>query len=304
MAEGAGNGAIVPIHELAALGAAACWAVTGLLAARPVAEVGPFAFNLYRQSFVALVLAALVLVSGAWRGTDPGLLPVLALSGFVGVFLGDTVLFFALRRLGPRRTGALFAMNAPMAALLGWLILGESLSVMGAAGVVLCAAGVAVCVLGRAPANHLERVHGPIWQGMAFGLLAALGQASGSLIARPAMAAGLDPVVGSLVRVGVAVLCLGALMRLPLPLTRPAGRLSGRAAAQIAASGVLAMVMGMTLLLFALQGGKVGIVSTLSALSPVLILPVLWAITGERPPAASWAGALIAVAGMALIFLR
>ena len=57
-------------------------------------------------------------------------------------------------------------------------------------------------------------------------------------------------------------------------------------------------------MLFALQGGKVGIVSTLSALSPVLILPILWAVTGERPTAASWLGALIAVAGMALIFLR
>ena len=41
--------------------------------------------------------------------------------------------------------------------------------------------------------------------------------------------------------------------------------------AQIAASGVIAMVIGMTLLLSALQGGKVGIVSTLSALSPVMI---------------------------------
>lgn len=294
----------MPIHELAALGAAACWAVTGLLAARPVAEVGPFAFNLYRQCLVTLMLAALVLLSGAWRGTDPALLPVLALSGFVGVFMGDTVLFFALRRLGPRRTGALFAMNAPMAALLGWLVLGETLAPQGVAGVVLCAAGVAICVLGRAPTNHLERVHGPIWHGVALGLLAALGQASGSLIARPAMAAGLDPMVASLVRVVVAVLCLGTLTRLPLGAARPLGRLSGRGAAQIAASGLLAMVIGMTLLLFALQGGKVGIVSTLSALSPVLILPVLWIVTGERPPAASWLGALVAVTGMALIFLR
>ncbi|MBB1491626.1 DMT family transporter [Paracoccus sp. MC1854] len=294
----------MPIHELAALGAAVCWALTGLLAARPVAEVGPFAFNLYRQCFVTLVLAALVLVSGAWRGTDPALLPVLALSGFVGVFMGDTVLFFALRRLGPRRTGALFAMNAPMAALLGWLVLGETLAPQGVAGVVLCATGVAICVLGRAPTNHLERVHGPIWQGVALGLLAALGQASGSLIARPAMATGLDPMVASLVRVMVGALCLGTLSRLPLGAARPLGRLSGRGAAQIVASGLLAMVVGMTLLLFALQGGKVGIVSTLWALSPVLILPVLWIVTGERPPAASWAGALVAVTGMALIFLR
>ena len=189
-------------------------------------------------------------------------------------------------------------------AVLGWAVLGETLSPQGAAGVALCATGVAICVLGRAPSNHLERVQGPIWQGIAFGLLAALGQASGSLIARPAMAAGLDPMVASLVRVVVAVLCLGTLTRLPLGAARPAGRLSRRGAAQIGLSGLLAMVIGMTLLLFALQGGKVGIVSTLSALSPVLILPVLWVVTGERPPAASWAGALIAVTGMALIFLR
>ena len=106
------------------------------------------------------------------------------------------------------------------------------------------------------------------------GLLAALGQAVGSLIARPAMAAGLDPMVASLVRVVVAVLCLGTLTRLPLGAARPAGRLSRRGAAQIGLSGLLAMVIGMTLLLFALQGGKVGIVSTLSALSPVMILPL------------------------------
>ena len=89
-----------------------------------------------------------------------------------------------------------------------------------------------------------------------------------------------------------------------LPVARIEARPGPRMTAQIAASGVIAMVIGMTLLLFALQGGKVGIVSTLSALSPVLILPVLWVVTGERPPAASWAGALIAVTGMALIFLR
>jgi drug/metabolite transporter (DMT)-like permease len=62
--------------------------------------------------------------------------------------------------------------------------------------------------------------------------------------------------------------------------------------------------VGMTLLLFALSGGKVGVVSTLSATSPVLILPMLWARTGERPAAGAWAGAALVVAGMALLFLH
>lgn len=295
---------MMPIHELAALGAAVCWAMTGLLSAGPVAALGPFGFNLIRQGFVTAVLAALVLATGRWHGIDPTWLGPLVLSGVIGIFLGDTLLFFALHRLGPRRTGALFAMNAPMAALLGWLFLGETLSPQGIAGVALCSAGVTICVLGRGGAHGLETVRGNVWAGVALGLLAALGQAGGSLVARPAMAAGMDPMTGSLIRVAVAVACLGALMSLRLPVTRIAGPLTRPVAARIAASGILAMVVGMTLLLFALQGGKVGIVSTLSALSPVMILPILWAVTRERPPAASWVGALIAVAGMALIFLR
>ena len=118
------------------------------------------------------------------------------------------------------------------------------------------------------------------------------------------MAGGFDPYAASLIRVAVAVICLILLMALPIRAVQPLARPTPRQLLVTALSGLLAMVMGMTLLMFALQGGKVGIVSTLSALSPVLILPVLWVMTGARPSATSWAGALIAVAGMALIFLR
>ncbi|GIS15736.1 MAG: hypothetical protein CM15mP117_11680 [Alphaproteobacteria bacterium] len=47
--------------------------------------------------------------------------------GIVGIGLGD---FFIHRygRLGPRRTGVLFAINAPLAAFLAWLTLNEELT--------------------------------------------------------------------------------------------------------------------------------------------------------------------------------
>lgn len=295
------------MHELAALGAALCWAVTGVLSAGPARVVGPFAFGLYRQGMVAAVLAALVLVGDRWGGMSHGAMLLLAASGFVGSFIGDTMLYLSLVRLGPRRTGALFALNAPVAALLGWAFLGEQLTPQGWGGVALCTAGVAVAVLGRpgrSGSHSFEAIRGTVWVGVAFGLLAAAGQALGSLIARPVMAAGADPLSASLIRIVVSVSALALLMALPLKAVRPAGRLSPRHLVQILASGIIAMVVGMTLFLYALQGAKVGIISTLSALSPVLILPVLWATTRARPSATSWTGALIATTGMALIFLR
>ena len=154
------------------------------------------------------------------------------------------------------------------------------------------------------PVNEPFVLQGSTVIAACYGLIAAAGQALGSLIARPVMAGGFDPYAASLIRVAVAVICLILLMALPIRAVQPLARPTPRQLLVTALSGLLAMVMGMTLLMFALQGGKVGIVSTLSALSPVLILPVLWVMTGARPSATSWAGALIAVAGMALIFLR
>ena len=63
-----------------------------------------------------------------------GTVAPLVLSGLIGIFLGDLLLFTAVGRLGPRRAGVLFALNAPIAALLGWLVLGETLNAVAVAG--------------------------------------------------------------------------------------------------------------------------------------------------------------------------
>ena len=297
----------MPVYELAALGAAACWAITGLLSQSAAQALGAFGFNRLRQGMVAVMLAVIVFATGRWHGIEGDDLARLALSGVIGIFLGDTLLYVALIRLGPRRAGALFALNAPMAAVMGWLFLGEELPPLAILGVGLSTLGVAMAVLGRAGrsgGHRFEAVRGSVLIASGYGLAAAAGQAMGSLIARPVMAGGFDPYTASLIRVAVAVACMIVLIALPIQAVQPLSRPTPRVIVLSALSGLIAMVMGMTLLMFALQGGKVGIVSTLSALSPVLILPVLWVMTGARPSATSWAGAVIAVIGMGLIFLR
>ena len=66
-------------------------------------------------------------------------------------------------------------------------------------------------------------------------------------------------------------------------------------------SGVIGMGVGMTLVMFALTGGEAGIVSTLSSAAPVVMLPVLWVTSQERPALGAWIGALIVFFGTALI---
>jgi drug/metabolite transporter (DMT)-like permease len=293
-------------YELAALAAALCWAITPLISAPASNHLGALAFGRLRQITIAALLAIFVFATGRWQSLDGPVLFKLLLSGVVGVFIGDTLLFLALNRLGPRRNGIMFALNAPMAAVLGWLLLGETMSMTDVIGIGITMAGVLLAILyGKRPgqSHGLEAVKGPLWIGIALGLGAALGQASGSIIARPVMAAGVDPFVASMLRVGIAAVCLSTLMSLPFEAVKPANALNWKMTWLTVISGIIAMGIGMTLLLFALSGGKTGVISTLSATSPVIILPLLWWRTKERPAAGAWAGAGLAVIGMALMFL-
>ncbi len=294
-----------PIHELAALGTATCWATTGILASDAIRAMGAFHFNLIRQGLVTLLLAGVVLASGALALPGAQTALVLAVSGVVGILLGDTLNFAAVGRLGPRRAGAVFALNAPIAAILGWLMLGERLGWQAGLGIAVTVAGVALAILGRPVegAHRLEQLRGGLRVGLLFGLGAALGQAAGALIARPVMVGGLDPYVGSLIRVGASGFAMGLLAALPLAPPRPR-KVPPKALVMTALTALIGLLLGMTLFLFALQGSQTGIIATLSATSPVIILPLLWLRTGQRPSGKSWAGAGLAVAGLALIFTR
>ena len=293
-----------PLHELAALGTATCWAVTGLFAADAVRILGPFHFNLVRQSFVTALLALIVLATQSFDLPGIRAALTLAVSGVIGILIGDTFNFAAVARLGPRRAGAVFALNAPMAAIMGWAILDEALSPQAIVGITLTALGVALAILGRPSANahRFETLQGTLAFGVIMGLGAAFGQAAGSLVARPVMTAGIDPYLASLFRVGASGLAMGILAATPLAPQTPA--FSRKALKLTAATAIIGLLIGMTLFLYALQGSKTGIIATLSATSPVIILPLLWLRTGQRPSALSWCGAGLAIFGLSLIFLR
>ncbi len=292
------------------LGAATCWALTSLISVAPAGHLGAPAFNRLRHIFVALLPAAYAGISGNWQQLNAQNIPPILLSGLIGILAGDTRLFASMNRVGPRRSSILFAMNAPLAAILGWMVLGEALPPQAILGGTLTFIGVALAInfgsrRERATDTHQwEEVKGALWIGVGLGLAAATCQAFASLIMRPLMASGIDPFAASMLRVAIAATALTMMMQLPIPAIQPKNPNNTRTVLVTALSGFLALAVVMTLLLFALSGGNVGIVSTLSAASPVIILPLIWLRTGQRPSAGAWDGAAIVIVGLAPIFTR
>ncbi len=160
------------LYEIAALAAAFCWAITGVITAGPAQHLGALAFTRIRMTMVLAMLAAFVAFTGAWRniGTE-ALLPLMA-SGVIGIFLGDSMLFATMNRMGPRRTSILFSLNAPLAVVLGWLVLGERLTGRELTGIALAFAGVLLAIVfgkRKSQLHQWEEIKGPLWIGLALG---------------------------------------------------------------------------------------------------------------------------------------
>lgn len=294
-------------YDALALGAAACWALTGLISAPQARHLGAFAFTRWRMSAVLVLLVPWVLAQGAWRSLTLDQVLLLMLSGVVGIFVGDTALFASMNRLGPRRTGVLFATHAWFSALLGFWWLGERMGVQALLGGALVVGGVMVAVAagGHKDANHpLEQSRGSVWVGVALGLLAALCQASGSLIAKPVMAAGAEPVTATVLRVAATCVVHWGLRGAGVSLARCVQPLSWPVLGWVALSGMLGMGLGMSLVLWALVRGDMGMVGILSSVSPVLVLPMLWWHLGRAPARGAWLGAASTVLGTALVLVR
>ncbi len=292
--------------EAAALGAAISWAIGGLIIAGPTKLLGGPRLARVRMYWVTFVLVIIATLVGGWRSLDGGDVALLGLSGVLGLALGDAALFTAFASLGPRRTGILFATNAPMAAILSAIFYGERFSIPALIGTALIMIGVTFAIaFGTRPGqnHHWEEIRGKLWIGVGFGLLGALGQAVGVLVADPVFDGSVSTWAGAAVRAIVGLIALLALRGYfeKRAVVKHPGRIPLKTWGILILSGTIGMVIGKTLVLVALSGGEPGIVSVLVSTSPAIQLPLIWLVTRERPAAGAWLGAALAAAGTALI---
>lgn len=288
-----------------ALASAAAIALSSLFVGALSGRMGVMQLARWQMTATLALTGGLSLALGGWRSLDGSSLWLLLGSGLTGIVLGSPLYYAAIFLAGARLTALVFTLSSPFALLLGWLVLGETVAPLQGAGVLLILAGIALAVtVPDDAAPEPDAVPAPPRPalGIALGAVTALLQATGSLLARPAMAAGVEPFTAMAIRAGLAAAVFALVMVLPAGRrdTRPVTR---HTVGLALGSTVFGMVLGMSLLMAALAGGEVGIVATLSAMTPILILPMIWAATGRPPPARGWAGAALAVAGTALIAL-
>lgn len=280
----------------AALAAAFCWAFSSLLWRRLPTSLSAARLNLLKNLLAVALLLPLALVL-PWQ-MAPRALVLLALSGVLGIALGDTLFFAALRRLGTRRTLTIDAGGPAVTSLAGVALLGEVPRPAQWLGIALITLAVLLVVHQRAPREDGPEA-GSDGTGVALALGALACGSGGALLARAGLlAGGPEPLQAATLRLAAAALVMLPLLA-GLPRAMQGPRPAGRRWPLALAATLLGTSAGIALQQTALAGLPGGLAVALLSTAPVMTLP-LAALEGDRP---GWRGVLAAAAALAGVSL-
>jgi drug/metabolite transporter (DMT)-like permease len=295
---------------------AAFWAVSPLFWASAGRRIGSFQVVLLRSILASVLLLLIflpgyaVLIHGCPTVPTCSQVFWLTISGLTGLVIGDVLLYEAFVLLGARRTSQVLMLQPVSAVLLGWFWLGEVLSRRTLAGIAVVLAATSYAVLaGHRPWQEPSREPGRVSAtGLFLAVLGALAVGVGSVTGRHAYEVptrNLDPMVATVVRVVSATVLLWL-----IPLARGRVRRTVRylrdpfVFSRVLPGTLAGPVLGMIGYLMSLRLLEAGVVSTLVAMSPLFILPIvaLWYRVRIRPDVI--AATAIACGGVAMICLH
>jgi drug/metabolite transporter (DMT)-like permease len=132
------------IGELAALSAAVSWAIAPTLYKKALLKTTPISANIFRCVSNVLILTLALFAIGGFSTLamlPPEILAIVALSGIIGLGLGDTLYMFGLKSVGVSRAVPLAA-TYPLFSLLWSILLGEALALSAVVGALVILFGI------------------------------------------------------------------------------------------------------------------------------------------------------------------
>ncbi|MDD3742033.1 MAG: DMT family transporter [Lentimicrobiaceae bacterium] len=296
--------------EWAALLVAVFWTITAIAFELASKKVGSLTVNLLRLSLAMIFLGIYGLITKGQffpMGAGSHQWIWLSVSGLIGFVLGDLFLFQAYVVVGARISMLIMALAPPIAALSGWLLMGETISYTGLAGMLLTFTGISLAILNREPSlvteNHRKiRFKYPL-KGILLAFGGAAGQGVGLVVSKYGMQS-YDAFASTQIRVisGVAgflivVTLYGSWKSVRYAFTQT------KALKHLSIGAFFGPFLGVSFSLLAIQYTSSGVASSLMSIVPVLIILPSVLLMKEKVAWPEMFGAAIAVAGVVLFFV-
>ncbi|MBK8618349.1 MAG: DMT family transporter [Anaerolineales bacterium] len=294
------------IGEIAGLATSFFFSITAIIFTKAGRMVGPQNANRLRIIFALTYLVILNLI--LFRepipfSADSSRWMWLSLSGVIGLALGDVFFFQSLISVGTRLGSLLLSLAPIFASLIAWIFFGETLTPLQITGVVIALTGIGWVVMSHE--EPADTPHGHTRRGVLFGVLAGLGQAVGFVLSKQGMMGDFSPFQGNAIRMLAAAIFIWgwAILQGQAGSTITEVRRQPQAIKLLAIGALVGPVLGVTASLLAVQHAEVGVASTLMALPPVIVLPISYFVFKEKIGWQAIAGTLLAIVGVAVLFL-
>nr|VFJ58478.1 MAG: Uncharacterized membrane protein [Candidatus Kentron sp. FM]VFJ66666.1 MAG: Uncharacterized membrane protein [Candidatus Kentron sp. FM]VFK11705.1 MAG: Uncharacterized membrane protein [Candidatus Kentron sp. FM] len=287
----------------AALGSAASWAGGAILFKRLGEHLSSPAMT-WAKSIISVVLLAIVLFVIGFEPISWPTFWLLIGSGILGIALGDTFFFEALRHLGAHAVVVLLMLGQVFTIALAVLWLGERPTLPVWSGIALVLAGIWIVLRAKLAAESESEEEKKLkWRGVLFGLLSVLCMSVSIIIAKEALDA-VSAMQATFIRMlagmaGMLVLGMGIgqLKQWVEPFASP----------KLAVHFILAVCVitfgGFWLSLVAIKYVDVSVANTLIATEPLFVLPLAAIFLKEKITPSALLGSAVVVLGIGLIFL-
>ena len=303
---------------IAILSAVSCTA-TALYASEASSRLGTMTVHVLRLAMATVFLAAVLWITTGFpypASADCKVWFYLALSALVGYVFGDWCLFNSYLVIGPKIGQLFMTLAPPIAAITGWITLGEQMSWKAWLAMAVTISGIAISIISREEGSHI-RLSIPL-KGILLGIGAGMGQGIGLVLSKigmehyssvipadaPDAVRTMIPFASTMARATIGCLGFLTIMAIQKDLGKLHEAADDRKGLKYAALTTLfGPVIGVSLSLMSVQYTETGIASTLMSLTPVLIIVPYALIYRQKITFKELIGVTVSMIGTALFFL-
>lgn len=293
--------------EIAALGAAFGFSVTSVcytLAGRRINAMTSTAVSLPIAWLLIMLIHRVVLGEFLPTGAAPERWLNLGISGFLAFVCSSYFVLNAYQYIGPRLTMLIMSFAPVMSAILAWVFLGQALPAGAVLGIAVVVCGIVWVVAERGAPSAGERSM-DLRRGVLFASLGTITQAMSFVFASQGMAGGFAPLSATLIRIGAGITVTWLLLALQGRLSNTLRAVQGdrTVVLQLLGAAITGPVLSASLLLVSFQYIPVGVATTLSHTTSIILIPIGYFLFRERITARALIGTVVTVLGIAILFI-
>ncbi len=305
------------VGATAAIVTSALWTVNAILFTSAGKRIGAISVNAWRIFLAAILLwiTHLLMTGEVFPVGNSEQWFWIGLSGVIGLGIGDFGLFASFVIIGTRRAVLIMSLSAIFASIAAFFLFNEILSIVAFIGIAITLTGVITVLLeDETKSDEKKLTRQEKIKGISFAMIGAIGQGLGIAFLKKGML--LYPnvtdipgvmelaIASTLIRMILGALFVwGAITVMgKLPDIKKAFK-NKKGMRYVTIGAFIGPFVGVTLSTVAAYTIHVGIAQTLMSLMPVMIIPLVWFLFRQRTTWQGIGGAIVAVIGVAVLFL-